>query len=407
MPGAFAKRLGKKWLRSMVAAMAGGLGMVAAMAAAQTPHVEELRFGQQPGNVLRLVLESDQPLTAHLSVIADPYRVVVDLPAVEWKIGAGEGDGSGFVAKYRYGLFAADQSRLVLDLQRPAVVKSQFTLPPTGRFAHRLVVDLAPSDRQAFLAAVGQARPKTPANRPAPVMVPERIQKKPLIVLDPGHGGNDPGARAVTGKFEKDLVLAVARAVQRQLEATGQFQAVLTRDRDIYVPLRQRTTMARAAAADLFISIHADSLANPHHRGGSVYTLSETASDAEAAALAAKENKSDIIAGVDLATESEEVTSILIELAQRETMNYSARFANVLIDTVAPGRLIPKRPHRFAGFLVLKAPDVPSVLFEVGYLSNREDAAWIASEKGRQQIADAITQAAKRYFADRMAAQQF
>ncbi|RME63168.1 MAG: N-acetylmuramoyl-L-alanine amidase [Alphaproteobacteria bacterium] len=364
-----------------------------------------MRLGHQPGDVVRLVIESDQPLHPHVSLIANPYRVVIDLPAVEWTIGDGEGKGLGYVAKYRYGLFAVDQSRLVLDLDAPATIKRSFAIEPNSRFAHRYVIDLEPAAHGAFVSATHNAKPRTPESRPTAV-VPERPQRKPLIVLDAGHGGNDPGARSVLGRYEKDLTLEVAREVQRQLEATGQFHAVLTRERDIYVPLRARTAMARASNADLFISIHADSIADPNHRGGSVYTLSETASDAEAAALAAKENKSDIIAGIDLAAESEEVTSILIDLAQRETMNYSARFASALIETVPREWLIARRPHRFAGFLVLKAPDVPSVLFEIGYLSNRQDAQWIASRKGRQEIAGAITQAARRFFADRMA-QQF
>jgi N-acetylmuramoyl-L-alanine amidase len=222
-------------------------------------------------------------------------------------------------------------------------------------------------------------------------------KKKPLIVIDPGHGGIDPGALG-NGTKEKTITLAVAKALQKELEATGRFRAVLTRDKDVFLPLRDRFRVARENGAELFISLHADSHANAKTRGASVYTLSEKASDAEAAALAAKENKSDVIAGVDLTHESAVVSGILIDLAQRETINLSARFAKVLVGALKNDTLMLGNSHRFAGFAVLKAPDVPSVLLEMGYISSDEDQQLLTSKKHQRKLAKAITKAIGAFF---------
>lgn len=224
------------------------------------------------------------------------------------------------------------------------------------------------------------------------------IRKKPLIVIDPGHGGIDPGAVG-NGTMEKAITLAVAKALQKELEATGQFRALLTRDKDVYLPLRDRFRVARENGAELFISLHADSHANAKTRGASVYTLSEKASDTEAAALAAKENKSDVIAGVDLTHESPVVSGILIDLAQRETINLSARFAKILVNSLKSDTLMLGKSHRFAGFAVLKAPDVPSVLLEMGYISSDEDQQLLTSKKHQRRLAQAITRAISSFFA--------
>jgi N-acetylmuramoyl-L-alanine amidase len=222
-------------------------------------------------------------------------------------------------------------------------------------------------------------------------------KKKPLIVIDPGHGGIDPGALG-NGTKEKTITLAVAKALQTELEATGRFRAVLTRDKDVFLPLRDRFRVARESGAELFISLHADSHANAKTRGASVYTLSEKASDAEAAALAAKENKSDVIAGVDLTHESKVVSGILIDLAQRETINLSARFAKILVGALKNDTLMLGNSHRFAGFAVLKAPDVPSVLLEMGYISSDEDQQLLTSKKHQRKLAKAITKAIGSFF---------
>ena len=278
--------------------------------------------------------------------------------------------------------------------ERPAIEHPAVSLPsaPAPRPPPALATPVLAAPATPRVAAV---TPLPPAARPG-ARKPERVH---VVVLDAGHGGVDPGTIGMGGIFEKNITLPMVFELRRQLEATGRYKVVLTRNQDIFVPLRERVAIARAAGAELFVSIHADSIRNRDTRGASVYTLSETASDAEAAALAAKENRADIIAGVNLAHENKEVTSILIDLAQRESMNRSATLASLLVDDL--GRqvhLIPVKPHRFAGFAVLKAPDIPSVLIELGYLSNPGDEKLLTEPRERAKVAVAVRHAIDRYF---------
>lgn len=251
----------------------------------------------------------------------------------------------------------------------------------------------APGDVQQ--AGIMTLPPGVPLLRPTP-SVPARL---PLVYIDPGHGGPDPGTIGHSGTFEKNVTLAVARELQRQLLATGRYRVKLTREKDIFVALRERFAMAREDQADIFISLHADSSFVGDPRGLSVYTLSETSSDAEAAALAAKENKADLIAGVDLSKQSNAVSSILIDLTQRETKNQSARFAELLVNELGRVTILLPNTHRFAGFAVLKAPDIASVLVEMGYLSNVQDEALLLSPAHRAKLAGAMLRAIDGYFA--------
>ena len=252
---------------------------------------------------------------------------------------------------------------------------------------------------ETLSTASGSAGGTLPGAASSAAKQPENELKrgKPLIIIDPGHGGIDPGAvgESVT---EKELTLAVARALKKELEATGKFRVSLTRTKDVYIPLRERFGLAREKGADLFISLHADSHNDPLTRGASVYTLSEKASDAEAAALAAKENKSDIIAGVDLTKQNSVVTDILIDLAQRDTKNMSTRFASLLVKELKRETMLLGNTHRYAGFAVLKAPDVPSVLVEMGYISSSKDEALLSSAKHQKRLARAIRDAIVDYF---------
>lgn len=226
----------------------------------------------------------------------------------------------------------------------------------------------------------------------------------PLVVIDAGHGGHDPGAiNPGSGKREKDVTLAIARAIRAELVGTGRVRVALTRDGDRYLVLHDRYETARKLKADLFVSIHADAAENGEARGGTVYTLSEVASDREAQRLAARENRADIINGVNLGREDREVSSILIDLTQRETMNVSAGFARLLIREARPSLSLREKSHRFASFIVLKAPDMPSVLFETGYISNADDAAFLGSRDGQQKVARAVTSAVQAHFARRLA----
>ena len=241
--------------------------------------------------------------------------------------------------------------------------------------------------------------PQADARGPLPRVTRARGENPPLVVIDPGHGGQDPGAPSPFGNVrEKDITLALARAIRDDLARFGRVRVALTRDGDTYLPLEQRYEVARRLGADLFISIHADAAPlNDQARGATIYTLSEVASDREAALLAARENEADLIGGARLSPDPG-VNLILIDLAQRESMDRSAEFARLLYREAAP--VFPFRPdwHRFAAFVVLKAPDIPSILFESGYLTNAVDAAYVQSPQGRAQIADGMRRAIEAHF---------
>ncbi len=427
-------------LRRLAQAFCIALAAIAGTAAmAAQPVVSALSFADR-GDATRLVLELTQRADYRVFLLNEPMRLVLELPPAAWRLDAPPAS-AGVIAGYRYGQFDAETARLVIDLAQPARVRHSGYDLVVGRKTHRLVLDLEAVPAEVFAAEVqpwtsSGATLKTPAPPPpeAPPAVaraanapplppaaappprpnvaaatapaagaarpgPRRTETRKVIALDPGHGGVDPGAVGAGGSHEKDLTLAMAREIRRQLEATGRYRVVMTRDEDVFVQLRDRVAKARAADADLFLSIHADSIGSSHTRGASVYTLSETASDAEAAALAARENRADIIAGVDLSVENRDVASILIDLAQRETMNRSAALAGVLVAELGREiQLLPSKPHRFAGFAVLKAPDIPSVLLELGYLSNRQDEVLLGRPHHRSKIASAIVRAIDDHF---------
>lgn len=371
------------------------------------PSVLDVRLGLHP-DMTRVVLDLSAAPEYRIFSLPDPYRVVIDMTEVDWHLSAGEPpDGRGLVAALRYGLFAVGTSRLVLDVTGPVRVRNAMVLPAAGEKPVRLVVDLEAVPESEFLrqsrGAPLVSTPMMASLTPAFVPPPRKptldtTNTKPVVVIDAGHGGVDPGAIGVTGATEKEITLAMARELKRQLEETGRYKAVLTRDSDIFIRLRDRVAIAREAGADLFISLHADSHGSRDLRGASVYTLSETASDAEAAALATKENKADLIAGIDLSSENEIVTNILIDLAQRETKNLSAHFAAMLVNELERETRLLRNTHRFAGFAVLKAPDVPSVLVELGYLSNPKDEAQLRSVAHRAKLAGSLVRAIDRYF---------
>lgn len=364
--------------------------------------IDGVRAGKHAGYT-RVVVDLDRKLEYRIFLLKNPYRVVIDLPEVEWRQ-AQQNKSVGVLKAYRFGLFRPGTSRIVLDLNNPAIVKKSFLLPPGSGKGHRLVIDLSPSDVNAFDIAMQKAPPpRAPVVKEPelPAAIAERNNARKVIVIDAGHGGVDPGAIGKSGIYEKNITLAVAKRLRDALKKTGRYDVRMTRDRDFFVRLRERVAIGRRHGGDLFISLHADSIANPKVRGATVYTLSETASDKEAATLASRENRSDIIAGVDLETESDDVSNILIDLAQRETMNLSAEFAGALVPSMKRAVTMRKNSHRFAGFAVLKAPDVPSVLVELGYLSNRADEAFLKSKKGQIRIATALAGAVDKYFTDK------
>lgn len=236
---------------------------------------------------------------------------------------------------------------------------------------------------------------------PPPVAPVAQGDTRPLIVLDPGHGGKDPGATSLSGAYEKNLTFAIATEMRRQLEASGRYRVALTRDGDVAVRLRDRVQLARSAGAGLFVSIHADALSDRSVRGMSVYTLSDKASDKEAEALAAKENKADLIGGMDLSEADPGVTNILLDLARRETRSTSLVFARLLIRELKRDTPTVNNTLRSAGFAVLTAPDMPAVLLELGYLSNAEDEKLILSPEHQAKVAEGLVRAADIHFAKR------
>ena len=365
--------------------------------------VSEARLGNE-NNSTRFVMELNSSVKYRLFTLSKPDRVVLEMPVVDWN--ASIKDGRGHVKAVRYAPYQKGLGRVVLDLAKPAKVDKHFLLAPGGGKKWRLVVDLKDGASPTVVAKAPAAKKdgktttaKAPADKTSSGKTPASSPvRKPVIVLDPGHGGADPGAIGVAGTYEKNITLAFAREAQAAFKKEGKYTVHLTRSRDVFIPLRDRIAIARKYKADLFISLHADSTQNASTRGLSVYTLSKTASDAEAAALADKENKADLIAGMDLSHESPEVTNILIDLAQRETMNLSAVYASSLIDEFGRVVSLLNNTHRFAGFAVLKAPDVPSVLVELGYLSNKQEERLLRQTDYRAKLAKALVRSVDRYF---------
>lgn len=369
----------------------------------------------------RVVVTFDAPVRdASTFLLAGPHRIALDIQ------GAGPGAparADGAVSAIRQAARGSDGARIVFDLARPAIV----TEGAFDRDGRTLTLQLRTVDDASFARAAAERRlsflpPLTflqPAKRhaysvsmPIPARLPASAlphvygdASRPLVVIDAGHGGHDPGAIAPAGALrEKDVTLRTALAIRDALLASGRVRVALTREDDRFLVLQERYGIARRLKADLFISVHCDSAGNEDASGATVYTLSEVASDKEAARLAARENKADVIAGVDLGTQNADISSILIDLTQRETMNMSASFARLLGREAQP--LIPIKPnyHRMASLMVLKAPDMPSVLFETGYISNAGDAEFLASDEGRAKVAESVRKAVEIHFATRLAA---
>ncbi len=368
--------------------------------------VSDVRLGQH-SNHTRFVLSLSSKIDFEVFTLAEPYRIVVDFPEVGWRLHPTSAQGAtGVVKGFRYGLYRPGRSRIVIDLEGPAAIANKFLLRTDNSGEYRLVLDFVPTDPGKYLATAGwpkgaESEDLAVADASADFVPsaedPKRANEKRVIVVDPGHGGVDPGATGASGMHEKDLVLELGKSLRDTLEATGKFKVVMTRDNDVFLSLKARVAVGRRAKAALFISLHADSAPGTAARGASVYTLSEQASDREADALAHAENQSDIIAGVDLSSEPDIVMSILIDLAQRETKNNSVKFAKVLVPELQKVGTVTQKSHRFAGFRVLKAPDVPSVLIEVGYLTNAVDESAMRANWWRRGMARAIARAVDQY----------
>ncbi len=374
--------------------------------------IQNMRIGNQSDGA-RVVFDMDKSIDYRVFLLDEPQRVVVDLEDADIKQLYTK-ISNQVVKQTRVGRMSGNDKRVVLELSRPAVVKKAFLIPPQSGQNWRLVVDLAMTDAKNFHNKIGNKYMLTNNKQFSPDAVSfedktlekttekadSKVNRKRIIVLDPGHGGKDPGAIGAYSKtYEKNITLAMGKELKQVLQNKG-YVVYLTRENDIFIPLRQRIKIAQNYKADLFMSIHADSARNRSATGLSIYTLSDTASDQEAAALAERENKADIIGGIDLGGNTKEVNDILISLSQNDTRNKSSKYATYLVQEMAKSVKLVKNTHRFAGFAVLKAPDIPAALLEMGYLSNRTEEANLRTPAYRRKLADAVARAVDKYFTD-------
>lgn len=365
----------------------------------------------------RFVLDLDKSIQFRAFALADPYRVVVDLPQVSFQLPAAAGTaGRGLIKAFRYGLVMPGGSRIVFDLTGPARIANSYVVDAANGQPPRLVLELEEVDRTTFVQSLAaENRPElksTIADANAAVSAEAAVAPKPaapsdlrpVVVIDPGHGGIDNGTQS-SGEAEKNLVLGFGLALRDRIEKSGKYRVVMTRTDDTFIPLADRVRIARNQSAALFVSIHADALPRREGdaQGATIYTLSDRASDAEAERLADAENKADAIGGVNLTEEPTDVADILIDLAQRETRTFSNRFARLLMGEMKGTVRMHKNPLKSAGFKVLKAPDVPSVLIELGYVSNKGDLEHLVSENWRSRTVGSMAQAIDGFFAKRLA----
>lgn len=373
----------------------------------KTPAATEVRLsGDRKATTFELTLTAG--LTAEVFTLANPYRVVVDLPDLEFDLKTDAGQkGLGLISAFRYGLFAEHKARIVIDTTGPVEIASANMTRAQSKAINFAIV-MKPIDAKAFGLGTGAARtagaPHESKTTEAASATPKK-KGKPVIVIDPGHGGIDPGAMGANNVPEKTIVLAVAKQLLATLKKTGAYEVKMTRTSDVFISLDKRLEFSAESDADLFISLHADSIKTSADiiRGATVYTLSEQASDEQARAMAEKENSSDLIAGLESAggEENDQVKSILIDLMKRETSNFSADFSQVVAARLGKTIAMSRIPRRSAAFKVLKQTDAPSVLIELGYMSNAEDQKQMETEAWQAKVADALTAAVKFYFSKR------
>jgi N-acetylmuramoyl-L-alanine amidase len=361
----------------------------------------------------RFILDLDRKIDLRAFTLANPNRVVVDVPQTTFQLPAGVGEASrGLVKAFRYGLVMPGGSRIVMDLKRPAKIEQAYMLDGENGQPPKLVVEMVATDRASFMQAIAVENRRAMAPASATVATAsapaasDAADTRPVVVIDPGHGGVDHGTQAQSGENEKAIVLDFARALRERIEKAGKYRVVMTRDDDTFIPLADRVKIARQHKAALFVSVHADALPRGEGdaQGATIYTLSDTASDAEAAKLAESENRADLIAGINLTEEPADVADILIDLARRETKTFSNRFARTLAKEMKNVARLHKNPLKSAGFRVLKAPDVPSVLLELGYVSNKEDLQLLVSDSWRSRTVGSVAQAVDLFFGKRVVA---
>ncbi len=374
--------------------------------------IKEIRIGTQPEKD-RVVIELSKPTKFRAFVLQNPNRVIVDMDAFSWEVKSINRPTGTLVKDVRYGDLGAGKGRLVIETNKPIIIKSAFAIGKTSDRPERLVIDFKATSADTMKEATTQthgaldkstnvsssaAKSKKEVQQSEPVPVVPKPNKAKLIIIDPGHGGQDPGAIGVNGVYEKTIALSVGLELRNLLRKSG-YRVEMTRSTDVFIPLRQRVKFARNKKADLFISIHADSIGRSYVSGASVYTLSDKASDKETEKLAERENKSDLIAGIDLSHQDDDVADILLDLAARDTMNQSRLLARTILDTFdSSGVKILDKKSRSAGFAVLKAMDIPSVLVEMGYLTNRQEVEKLSDSTYQSKIARSLKSGVDRYF---------
>ena len=361
------------------------------------------------------VIDLSGDVTAEVFTLANPYRVIVDLPNLSFEMKPATGQQArGLIKAFRYGLFADRKARVVIDTKGPVKIARADMKRATSGTGVALKIDLEPMDAVAFGAGTGASRAapsgsESAAANNAPTVPKPKDESRRIIIIDPGHGGIDPGAVGADNVAEKTIVLSVARQLKVALETLKTFDVLLTRDSDVFVSLGKRLQFSHDHNADLFISLHADAIEERHFagniRGATVYTLSERASDEQARLIADKENASDLLAGLEMhdTPGDDQVKSILIDLLKRETANFSNDFSRVLAGQLAKSIEMSRAPQRSAAFKVLKQPHAPSVLVELGYISNPEDQGKMTTVAWQKKTASAIAAAVQSYFGKRLA----
>jgi N-acetylmuramoyl-L-alanine amidase len=353
----------------------------------------------------RIVMQLDDDAPLNWFLLRSPHRLVVDLPQTSFAIVPDDLKPRGLVTNVRYGKISDDHSRMIFTAKGPFTVDGISVVKNESSPGYRLVADIVASSEADFEAALAKqagGAPKATVAADDPVDVKPTSPGKPFtIVIDPGHGGIDGGAEGVGGTIEKNITLAFGLELRAALEKVGRYRVYMTRDDDRFLPLDERVRIARQDEADLFISIHADTISIKGIRGATVYTVSDKASDAAAAAVATRENLSDDLAGVEITEANHDVADILVDLIRRETHSFSIRFARSLVGQLSSSIEMINHPHRFAGFRVLRAPDVPSVLVELGYLSNPKDETELRDPKWRAKAVESMCKAISQFAAAR------
>lgn len=355
---------------------------------ASAANIKNIRVANHADDTMRIVIDISEKNGYKVFTLKNPDRLVIDIEKTSFLDSLKPQFANiKYLKNLRFGKMENGVARIVAEVNFPPKVKKDFFLPPQSGFEWRLVVDVE--------------NPKTSSpslNNQTQKSENQNQYRKPLIMIDAGHGGKDSGAISISGYYEKHITLKMAKELRDKLIKSGRYNVMLTRNDDRALALRQRVQMARNAKADIFISIHADSALNSSAKGLSVYTLSEKASDSEAAALAERENKADAVIGMDFSDKPQDVATILIDLVRRDTMNNSSILADYMVAEMKKNVTVLPNTHRFAGFAVLKAPDIPSVLVEIGYLSNRKEELVLRKPEYRAKLAASMLKALDKLF---------